>query len=512
MKFNSAFFSSLIILSSSLLTINNNAFAAGQVSTERWFEVEVILFKQLGDKNTLKEKFPDNITAETLPNYTKYFDLLTPYLQPDLTQLKQLLPSCAEYNQPKPKFEAMPVISAQFAENLAQITQITSFTSPNINEQVTAITEAIGTSQTSKENKLISASNNTVSEHAVTAELEHATSYNFDLDFENDALDKAIFSTDNLCIIAQNDIDALFDKQHLVDFNLDAFTIDALPAKLSTAGAHNESSPYLIADNSLLLKDIYQSIRWSKEFQPLLHFGWRQVGITESKAIPLKMFAGEHFQDKYQQALATYQKDLEQTQVPHTLALANNHDGDLSKLTSNDNLSIEANVQASQVQSNDKQIVINKLLSKTQYLTQQDNASIPDDALAAIIEKIDNQTIDDLITPQAATLPHEENALAFAEPPKKPLQPWYLDGFFKVHLDHYLYITADFNVFNQAPVNQVAEQLKQSSRKLINFNQNRRVITGEIHYFDHPYIGMIVQIRRFDPSKPADEAVSQAIK
>ena len=72
-----------------------------------------------------------------------------------------------------------------------------------------------------------------------------------------------------------------------------------------------------------------------------------------------------HFQDKYQQALATYQKDLEQTQVPHTLALANNHDGDLSKLTSNDNLSIEANVQASQVQSNDKQIVINKLLSKT---------------------------------------------------------------------------------------------------------------------------------------------------
>ena len=48
--------------------------------------------------------------------------------------------------------------------------------------------------------------------------------------------------------------------------------------------------------------------------------------------------------------------------------------------------------------------------------------------------------------------------------------------------------------------------------KLINFSQNKRVISGEIHYFDHPYIGMIVQIRRFDPTKPADEAVTQAIK
>ena len=24
--------------------------------------------------------------------------------------------------------------------------------------------------------------------------------------------------------------------------------------------------------------------------------------------------------------------------------------------------------------------------------------------------------------------------------PVEPLQPWFLDGFFKIHLDHYLYI------------------------------------------------------------------------
>ena len=101
-------------------------------------------------------------------------------------------------------------------------------------------------------------------------------------------------------------------------------------------------------------------------------------------------------------------------------------------------------------------------------------------------------------------------------PPKAPIQPWFLDGFIKIHLDHYLYITADFNVFNQNDPEKIIKNVTASSidntAKLINFSQDRRVITGEIHYFDHPYIGMIIQIRRFDPTKPEGEQVSQAIK
>ena len=99
-----------------------------------------------------------------------------------------------------------------------------------------------------------------------------------------------------------------------------------------------------------------------------------------------------------------------------------------------------------------------------------------------------------------------------ASKPEKPLQAWFLDGFFKVHLDHYLYITADFNVLNQDKIEQANEGNENIADKLINFNQNKRVITGEIHYFDHPYVGMIVQIRRFDPTKPEGEQISQAIK
>ena len=53
--------------------------------------MEVILFSQLGDKTRLKEQFPENTT---LPKYKKIIDLLGPYLNPDITSLKQLLPSC----------------------------------------------------------------------------------------------------------------------------------------------------------------------------------------------------------------------------------------------------------------------------------------------------------------------------------------------------------------------------------------------------------------------------------
>jgi hypothetical protein len=98
----------------------------------------------------------------------------------------------------------------------------------------------------------------------------------------------------------------------------------------------------------------------------------------------------------------------------------------------------------------------------------------------------------------------------------KPLQPWSIDGFFKVHLNRFLYINTEFTVIDpeyqtkQHALNKLNIAEISEKNEVITFKQSRKVITGEIHYFDHPYIGMIVQIRRFDPTKPADQAVTQA--
>lgn len=70
----------------------------------------------------------------------------------------------------------------------------------------------------------------------------------------------------------------------------------------------------------------------------------------------------------------------------------------------------------------------------------------------------------------------------------KAVSSWELDGLFKIHLNHYLYITADFDLADKLPTGDIEKA---------RFSQFKRVISHEIHYFDHPKMGMIVQIRKF---------------
>ena len=150
---------------------------------------------------------------------------------------------------------------------------------------------------------------------------------------------------------------------------------------------------------------------------------------------------------------------------------------------------------------------------KQQQLTQVFNEldAINSDNIFDLIGYMERQTFEELIVINEINSDKSE-LLNISNPPVEPLQPWFLDGFFKVHLDHYLYITADFNMLSQPLDRSTHNTTTKTNDKLINFSQNKRVITGEIHYFDHPHIGMIVQIRRFDPSKPKEEAVTQVIK
>lgn len=66
---------------------------------------------------------------------------------------------------------------------------------------------------------------------------------------------------------------------------------------------------------------------------------------------------------------------------------------------------------------------------------------------------------------------------------------WELAGLLKIHLRHYLFITADFDI---------SERNDNGDLESARFAQFRRVFSEDIHYFDHPRMGMIVQIRKFN--------------
>lgn len=99
----------------------------------------------------------------------------------------------------------------------------------------------------------------------------------------------------------------------------------------------------------------------------------------------------------------------------------------------------------------------------------------------------------------------------------KPL--WQLDGTLDIYLDHYLYIETDLvlrkqgiksvtaplinsfgvNTNNSSSIIGQDQQMKQLTYPFlyaIHMLQNRRVRSDEIHYFDHPELGLIIQIRK----------------
>lgn len=500
MKFYSVFFSSLITLSLSQIAMGAGVENTKQDKLERWFEIEVILFKQLANKAELKEHFPTGIDASKLPEYQKSYDLLTPYLQPDLTRVKQFIPVCGEQDEDL-------LLGSLLSSNIEILNAIPS------SEFDSLLPVPNFTEEKSQEN---------ITKPALLP---------FIFDLQIATLAKPIFSTDKICIITEKNIESLFVDEQLANLNLDSFPIDTVPNKLMASGIHNSNSPYLIADESLLLKDISQRLSWSQEFKPLLHFGWRQVGITKNKAIPLKLFAGEHAEQKYQQALIQYKTEIQEletiegnlfeqlNQAQNSLQkknqILNSEDmkTDFSLLNttladkSPDNQKVELVDYELKIISEKKQQILNQLFSRIKHLT--DNP-ISKNMVNDVVSDLSQQNLESILVNNKLSL--DDKALNISSAPKKPLQPWFLDGFLKVHLDHYLYITADFNIFNQNPIARFTEESKTNHMNLINFSQNRRVISGEIHYFDHPHIGMIVQIRRFDPTKPADEAISQAVK
>jgi len=549
MKFNSAFFSSLLALSITQTAMSTDVGVAKPEKPERWFEIEVILFKQLGNKAELKEQFPDGINASNLPNYRQSFDLFSPYLQPDLTRIKQFIPLCGEKDEQHQFLESLQSVSPPFPEQIQLIEQVAIFNMPDFSEEVTqesvqALTNEnnsneLNDSEVEIEIEIEDNAKTETIEPEIIQELvkdideisEEVTPQpeliTFDFDLQEEALAKPIFSAKNLCIITQKDMENLFDEEQLVNVNLDSFDVDALPSRLNASGAHNSNSTYLIADESLLLKDISQRLRWSKEFKPLLHFGWRQVGIKKpKKAIPLKLFAGEHLEYKFQQALTDYQTEIEEakaieqnlleqlSQTQDTNNTLNQENGINSAVLLADEFTDTTNLEsvdnALKMKAEQKQQALNQLFSRIEYIN---NKPIDNNTVSNIVNDINEQSIENILLNNDAEIAKGNHPLDMGTPPKEPLQPWSLDGFLKIHLERqYLYITADFNVFNQGQVKSRIEDGKINDVKLINFSQNRRVISGEIHYFDHPYIGMIVQIRRFDPTKPVGEQVTQAIK
>ena len=488
-----------LLLVSTAFIFSQQASAIGKENADRWFEVEVILFSQLGDKTRLKEQFPENTT---LPKYKKIIDLLGPYLNPDITSLKQLLPSCdaptykaSFLNQAITQIKEQPYyVEKRLVDLEALLVEIDNET--EMSKSPTRFSD--GTDIQDNSANLGEETNDDIDTVAIAlfeqpitlTEAQLAQQYlllkEAEAEFSSLQFSYADVTASFkklICTISVEQFNELNQSISNSTYkNYTAFTIDKVPFRINNSENIFSDEDYLLSEASLQLKGIVKQLGRSKNFRPLLHFGWRQKTKTKELAIPLKLFAGENFGYNYEQELKKFQQQLLQAKAQKDFL----NKALYSDTTVVEELSEEILKQQALAERLQELIVkLPNLPTKTSHLLNEVNKDI------AITNTMLTST----------------NML---EAPIKPPQDWTLDGFLKVEVDFYLHITADFNVMNMSLAQRATQQLLPVSNdqepaqlKTINFKQDRRVRSKEIHYFDHPYMGMIIRI--LPHKKPIEE-------
>ena len=550
-------------LTSLCLLTSHNALAidsikAPAVKQDRWFEIEVIIFKQLSNNSENTEQFsPNHLSAKK----RRAVDLLAPYLQPDIASLKKLLPICEQQQTNLPYDVAITPYNLWPESSETETAALLSESERGQhNDPATLVNDKEATSsgnmsvtilsdektETRTEQGLNEQSLNKQSLNKQSNQAQYAT---VELPVYNQY---PIKSEMPLCVIP-----AEFFQQHLTSEQLESFSIDGFPVDKLTSTINGleqwqddesgeitwaSNSPYLISQDSLRLKSIANRIKRSRNYAPLLHLGWRQIGESKRKAKAMKLYAGEHLDLRYQQAMTKQESEqqaleiqaiLEQREYAEELIRSqiNLVGNETAQVTTNatstmtpDNVIESAEVFselsiAEELRQQAKQQQLNTIFQQLSLVDNQENNTNESVNNEEYIKEIIAQLSSDITVKEIPL--SANNAIENQEPVTAPSQPWSIDGLFKVHLDHYLYINTELNIIDSSNASstltakqKLVQKQKKTSRlnKVTSFKQDRRVITGEIHYFDHPNIGMIVQIRRFDPTKPANEAVSQSKK
>ena len=513
-------------------------------SDGRWFEVEVIIFERTDNKD-VRETF-----EQPVPNLSKkrqwyFFDHI---FNPELSQYLKYLPNCNQHLDPIEKIKlafknhvdvfAEPepsqdktVETAATSELFIEGDEVADFDDlnpvmapykTNVDEQ-DLIDPTLLEQVEPAENKVanieeLDATAPLVSADVITPVAEfieyqfeptfsdiitHDTPNEFWLEFQN--YQKVISSEwqfeNNLCLTANEALPAFWV------WYLDISESD-LTLNQDVSYEHMFSRPtgpdfddfhdvYLIAPQNLQLIEQYEKLAKSKSTRPLLHLGWRQPGLSKRRAMPVYLKAGGNYSGSF-----TY----EGNPIPEETLQAplNTETRDLP----------EALVESGEQAFNKNEI----------------------DKVEQFMDKLQNGAVVDF----------RNNKLVMPNTDAMPDESWQLDGYITVHLNHYLFLDAEFNYRQQETklldpseyldqldllintkqqpktemqgelddavviskisqvsgfddVNTVPTDDKVEYKYLKNypFKQNRRTYSGDLHYLDHPKIGVLFQIRKY---------------
>lgn len=262
----------------------------------------------------------------------------------------------------------------------------------------------------------------------------------------------------------------LIEKRYpqIIPFNI------AKPERIT---AYEGGGATLLAKSQGQFKNLISKVERQANVHSLLHLTWQQPMLSRKKAQAVHLFAGNDFGKQFQADGFPVEQLPKQTdtELPQFNDINTNHSEAESSLqqAEYENLQITSNINI------DSEFGINDVQ----------------------VEQIE------------------------AKPQHEPV--WELDGKLNIYLQHYLYIQADLRLRDPGLLQHKSkgnEELALSENPQDNEHaqaaehflfsmpmiQNRRVRSEEIHYFDHPHMGMFIQIRKMKqpaPRPPQEEPV-----
>ncbi|KPV95461.1 hypothetical protein AN214_02379 [Pseudoalteromonas sp. P1-9] len=224
--------------------------------------------------------------------------------------------------------------------------------------------------------------------------------------------------------------------------------LDALPLTPDALTFEHTDYIYLLSKEQLELNETVSRLK-RRGLTPLLHTGWRQPESNIRNATPMYLYGGKNLS-----------------------AVINKSENEQS---------------------------LEQMLNEYTQFEQSEAIDLNGVPQSSDIDAFPSDIVNDFET--------------FEDTPSPLLteQTWQLQGKFKVFIRrNYLNIEADFDLnelveqtvdninFTDADNGLALQQLTETVLKTERFSQFRRVISSEIHYFDHPKLGIIMQIRRYN--------------
>lgn len=460
---------------------------------EWWFEVELIVFKRDQDPATIAEQFDSQITDF---RGRADFNLITPLLSPDLTMLVEALPSCESATQAE--HDAWP----EFAANLtlmdrnASLDDLWHDKSWQANQQgmsdidlyLLGLVNQFHDKPTQMPDTRADDTMESLNRAFAVESVDNRTADAAPVPFYEGFIPTPVIVPDTL--YCRFDSDVLAMTNPFAEVQDVAISINEVPGVIGGVEYPYSDSPYLLSTESLQLNKLARDINRQRGLSLLLHMGWRQeILFGQTKAKSMRLFAGRNFAAEF---------DANGKRLPN-------------QATSGDAV---------------EQITMSPDIAKKgqQQDTYPEQHMQTDDLFARIRDALAQESEPELTLPETTAA---EEQFARTE------ELWELDGVFKVFLRYikgtpYLHIDSELEyrapTFSegmldtmqvaQRQVDENASQAGDSAQQAIapdrlasfNFNQLRRVISTQYHYFDHPMFGLVVQIRRYErPSPPETE-------